>query len=207
MRKDLDNAELSAVGADEFNALFDAAQKKALESFGGFVPEERDLPRGVKKLPSEKFVSVIGWGGKARNIGTFNTPEQASAAYMSVRKDRDDAKLSTVGADEAKAMFDAAKKKAAETVGGFALRKGDLPQGVQKLPSGKFQSKIWCGGKYRNIGTFDTPEQASAAYISVRKDLVDAKVSAISADEVDAIFDEARKKALEMVQATMNSDG
>ena len=48
----------------------------------------------------------------------------------------------------------------------------------------------------RYIGTFDTPEQASVAYNSVKNDLEDAKISAFSANAVDAIFDEAKKKAL-----------
>ena len=43
--------------------------------------------------------------------------------------------------------------------------------------------------------------------MSVRKDLDDAKLSTVGADEAKATFDEAKKKALEMVQATMNSDG
>ena len=173
---------------------------------------DRDLPRGVHTLSSGNFQSTIWWGtcNKQHHIGTFDTPEQASAAYMSARKDLDDANISTVGADEKDAIFDAAKKKALESFGGFVPEERYLPTGVRKSSSGKFTSYIKWGGKCRYIGTFDTPEQASVAYtcMSVRKDLDDAKLSALGADdEAKATFDEARKKALEMVQAMMNSDG
>ena len=83
----------------------------------------------------------------------------------------------------------------------------DLPRGVHTLSSGNFQSTIWWGNKQHHIGTFDTPEKASAAYMSARKDLDDAKLSACGASEAKATFDKTRKKALEMVQAMINSDG
>ena len=164
---------------------------------------ERDLPRGVRKLPSGKFGSRLYWGGKKRSIGTFDTPEQASAAYMSMRKDLDGAKLSALGADEVDAIFDAAQTKALEAVGGKRRSKAAtseryLPRGVIKRPSGKFQSTIWWDSKKRTIGTFDTPEQASAAHMSVRRDLDDAKLRSFGFDEVKkATFDAAKKKTLE----------
>ena len=158
---------------------------------------KRDLPTGVRKLRPGKFKSEIWWRGKDHYIGAFDTPEQASGAYMSIKKKIGDANLSALGVDEVQAMFDAAKKKAAESVGGFTFETRGLPQGVHKIPSGKFQSRIKWGCKQRHIGTFDTLEQASAAFISVKKVLDDAKVSACGANEVDAIFDEAKKNALE----------
>ena len=160
---------------------------------------DRDLPRGVTKTRSEKFESRSYWNGKIRYIGTFDTPEQASAAHMSVRKDLDDAKLSALGVDEAKAAFVEVKKKALESFGGLVSEERDLPTGVYKLRSGKFKSQIWWGGKKRHIGTFDTPEQASAAHMSARKDLDDAKLRSFGSHEVkeEATFDAAKKKALE----------
>ena len=77
-----------------------------------------------------------------------------------------------------------------------AASKRNLPRGVYKAPAGKFISKVQWNGMSRYIGTFDTPEQASVAYNSVKNDLEDAKISAFSANAVDAIFDEAKKKAL-----------
>ena len=134
-------------------------------------------------------------------IGTFDTPEQASAAYVSVRKDLDDAKVSSCGANEGEAIFDAVRKKAIEAMGGAVPKKRNLPRGVYKSPPEKFQSSIWWGGMQRYIGTFDTPEQAYAAYISVKKNLNKTKLSEIDADEADAIFTAVKKKAMEMVQA------
>ena len=80
---------------------------------------EREFPRGVGKTPAGKFKAMVYWGDKGRYIGTFDTPEQASAAFMSVRKDLDDANLSTFGADEGNVIFNAAKEKARVAFGGF----------------------------------------------------------------------------------------
>jgi hypothetical protein len=91
-----------------------AAKKKKKRSKARFV---RDLPRGVYKLPSGKFQSSTCWGGKTRQIGAFDTPKQASAAFFSVREEIDDAKLSALTVDEASALFDAAKKKALDLIG------------------------------------------------------------------------------------------
>ena len=85
---------------------------------GTSVPKKRDLPQGVYKAPSGKFESRIRWGGKHCYIGTFDTPEKASAACMSARENLDNAKLLAGGADAfADATFEEAKKKALEPVG------------------------------------------------------------------------------------------
>ena len=123
---------------------------------------------------------------------------------MSVRKDLDDANISTFSADEVDTAFGAAQQKAVEAVGGIVPKKKkskgtserDLPRGVYKKSSGKYESQIRWGGKQRYIGTFDSLEQASTAYLSVRKDLEDTKQSGFSADEADVAFDSAKKKAL-----------
>ncbi len=152
---------------------------------------ERDLPTGVYKVQgyktaSGKFRARIRWCDKRHNIGAFDTPEQGSAAYLSVSEDLSKISLSGLGADEADAIFDAARKKAVEAVGGSVPQKKDLPRGVSKLPSGTFGCWISWGGKVRYIGTFVTPKQASAVYMSVRKDL-----------DNGATFNAARKKAVE----------
>jgi hypothetical protein len=108
------------LSADEAHDVFELAKKKAIELFGGFVPKkksERDLPRGVSKVSTGKYESRIRWSNKNRYIGTFDTPEQASAVYMSVKKDLARANLSTLSPDKVDAAFDAARKEAEETVG------------------------------------------------------------------------------------------
>ena len=204
VKEDLARVKSSALSAGEVNDVFDAAKKKALESFGGFVPKKRDLPQGVYMKPSGTFAASTQWGGKARCIGCFDTLEQASAAYSSVRKDLDHAKSAAFNSDKVDAIFDTAKKKALVAVGRLAERK--LPTGVRKLKSGKSQSQVWWGDKQRYIGTFDTLEQASAACMSVRNDLEDAKSSTLTTDEVNAVFVEARTKALEAVGGFVTRD-
>ena len=198
----------------------------SVEMFGGFVGEEHDLPtsKGVTKTREEryadranryepepvlptgvykakhgKFQAIIMLGDKQRYIGSsFDTPEQAAAAYMSARKDLDAANLSSCSADEVNDAFKAAKKEAKKS---FA-RERHLPTGVHKASSGKFRSVISWGGKCRRISSaFDTPEQASAAYASVKKDLDEAKLYSGCADEVNSLFDAAQKKAVERVGA------
>ena len=201
MRKDIDAA--SALDADEVDAAFNEAKKKAAEAVGRVVPEKRDLlPQGVRKRSPGKFRAYIRWGGMVRYIGTFDNPEQASAAYISVKKDLARADLSTLSADEFDAVFDEARKKAMETVGRVVPKKKNragLPRGVRNQKSGKFQAVIWCGNKDRHIGIFGTAEQASAAYMSVRKDLDNANISALGADEINTSFEAAKKNALESV--------
>ena len=161
---------------------------------------ERDLPQGVT-LSRRRFVARIHFG-KDRYVGAFDTPEQASAAYLSVKKDLEDTNLSALSAVQVEAAFGAAKKKAVEVMGGYVPEKRDLPPGVYKTLSGTFAARIRWGGTVRYIGTFDTPEQASAAYMSVTNDLSGAKPSKLGADEVLAlfdvmVFDAAQKKAIE----------
>ena len=195
VKADLAGAKASAAGAD---AAFDEAKKKAIEAVGGTHQSERDLPTGVYQQSSESFSASIWFGSNLRYIGVFDTPEQASAAYVSVKADLAGAKPSAAGVDTA---FIKAKKKAIESVGGTrATSERGLPTGVyQKSSSKKFESFISKCGNLRYIGRFDTPEQASAAYMSVKKDLDAVKLSSCSADEVDAVFNDAKKKAVKAV--------
>ena len=79
--------------------------------------------------------------------------------------------------------------------GAEGSKKRDLPRGVYEKPSGKYKSQIWWGGRSRTIGTHDAPEQASAAYLSVRKHLRAAKGSGLSADDAEDVFKAARREA------------
>jgi hypothetical protein len=37
-------------------------------------------------------------------------------------------------------------------------------KGITLLPHGKYQAQIWVDKKYRYLGSFDTQEEANAAY-------------------------------------------
>ena len=250
---DLEGVKLSTLSADEVNALFRAAKKKAVGgsssrnlgrrvaapdpvgSSSEAAPDlkkkkkrklksakpaakkkskatsKRDLPRGVYKSSSGRFESKIRFGGKTRGVGTFDTPEQASAAFMLVKKDLADANESTFGADEVDAVFYEAKKKAVTALSGVvrgatSVKKiprpsfeRDLHRCIRKKSSGKYESYTctYWGGMIRLIGTFDSFEDASAAYKSVQKDLDNASFMALGADEFENIFVAAKNKALE----------
>ena len=99
------------------------AKKKALETESDNATSKRDLPRGVYKQSGTSFTAQANWSGKTRFIGTFATPEQASAAYMSVKEDFARAKVSASGAEEVDAAFDEAKTNALESFGGFVRKK------------------------------------------------------------------------------------
>lgn len=49
-------------------------------------------------------------------------------------------------------------------------KKSELPMGVRQI-SGRYQARIACNSKTHYIGCFDTPEEASNAYQSKRKEL------------------------------------
>lgn len=50
-------------------------------------------------------------------------------------------------------------------------RRIQLPIGVRNLASGKFQARIGYCGKQIHLGAFQSPDEASAAYQSKRKEL------------------------------------
>lgn len=43
-------------------------------------------------------------------------------------------------------------------------RKRDLPMGVRRIASGRFSARLTVWGEQKQIGTFDTVEEAAAAY-------------------------------------------
>ena len=200
MKSYLAGPEASALGTA---AAFDEAKKQAVEAVEKprkkarprKATSESGLPAGVRTAPSGNYACQINWGGKTCTIGTFGTIEQASAAYVLVSSERDNA-----GAKPSAVAFVKAKKKALEAVEEVRKKKPKaMPTGVHPVSSGNFESQISRGGRTRYIGTFDTPEQAYAAHMSVKKDLDAANLSSCSADEVDAVFNDAKKKAVKAV--------
>lgn len=105
----------------------------------------RALPVGVYRSGVRYMACVRA--PLAVYLGTFDTPESASAAYQAA-----------VAAVEAgrfvRPVFDGRSRR------GVRL----LPTGVYPTRSGRFQSSVVVSGRSRHLGTFDTPEAASAAY-------------------------------------------
>ena len=52
-------------------------------------------------------------------------------------------------------------------------RKTVLPQGVKVISSGRFSSSVTHRRKRHHLGTYDTPEEASAAYENAREMLIE----------------------------------
>lgn len=50
-------------------------------------------------------------------------------------------------------------------------RRIKLPMGVRPLSSGRFSARIGYHGSQLSLGSFETPEQAQAAYLAKRKEL------------------------------------
>ncbi len=50
-------------------------------------------------------------------------------------------------------------------------RRIQLPMGVRRAASGRFQARIGHLGKQLHLGAYDTPEAAEAAYLAKRKEL------------------------------------
>ena len=196
VRNELDkDRSLSATALD---AVFEDAKARALKAAGKEVA--RGLPRGVREHISGRFKASAQYSGTKNTggyIGTFGTPEQASAAYTLVRGELD--KNRSRSAKELDGVFEAAKARALEAAGVRAPtgKKGGLPRGVQKAPSGRFQAGIKYSGtnnREKYIGTFDTPEQASTAYTLVRNEL--DKDRSLGATALDAVFEDAKARAV-----------
>ena len=113
------------------------------------------------------------------------------------------------GGKKRKRKANRAEKVTAAKKRSKAASRRDLPIGVYKAKVGKFESRIRWGCRVRYIGgTFDTPEQASAAYMSVKTDLFRVKLPLHRAENVaSAAFDAAKKKALDVAIIEQDEDG
>ena len=141
-----------------------------------------------------------------RRPGGDKVPDPVGSASASAAAP--DAAVSSVAASVSAAHVDpthvrllavSSKQHAADGGRGKERSRRDLPRGVTKLSSGRFESRIWWCGKTHYIGSFDTPEQASAAYVSVMRSIEGAQLSAFGADAVDVVFDAARRVAAQAV--------
>ena len=161
---------------------------------------------------SGKWQAQISIEHVYKYIGTFSTSEEAFAAYQIVRIELGDIDV-VRNDDELERLFQAAKKKANNWIAdaGFDVDSADgkRPQkakGIhQRRDTGRWVAKIAFNGVSKNIGTFSTSEEASAAYQLVR-DAFGHKSGRDSA-ELEALFQAARKKARgEVVNGGVDAD-
>ena len=99
---------------------------------------------------------------------------------------------------DASSLSEEAKKErisaAIEKATGVVREERDLPVGVSMTEDGE-RFKVFC--KKRYVGLFDTVEEASAAYQSVKSDLDRVNYSSLSPEAKDIHFGKARDKALQ----------
>jgi hypothetical protein len=81
----------SGIGDRTLDVMFDAAKKSVRESYRGFVADKRDLPSGVRILPSGKHKSMMYRDGKEIYVGTFASRDEAVAALEARKTLHDDA--------------------------------------------------------------------------------------------------------------------
>jgi len=139
------------------------------------VQEKRGNPNrktgmiGVSKA-GKKYQASIKYGGKQHNLGTFDTKEQAGIAYDRFVVDKSTEEVSFTlnypnmsdpEREEALKVKEPVQKKRGKpntTTGLIGVRK---KYNAQKK---KYNAQIWYGGTTKNLGTFDTKEQAGMAY-------------------------------------------
>ena len=170
----------------ELEALFQAARKKATEATQ--LPMQ---PKGISWVKQhQKWKAQINVAGKRKCIAAcFDTPDEAAAAYEIVRKALEDCILPAMDGGRL-IVYEAAKAMAIETFV-TGIRE---PKGYRQRPNGKWTARISVKGTTKDIGTFDTSEEASAAYQLVRGELGDRKRGRDSA-ELEASFKVAKRKA------------
>lgn len=175
--------------------------------------DERCKMQQVKSNILSSFRSTeMASAGKP--AGTFFTSEEASAAYNLVREALGDRKCGRDSA-ELEASFQAAKARAAGLKDAPGASKARAREAAvadtkaitssqntkgyyQRRDTGKWDAQIKLKGKSKGIGSFATPEGASAAYQIVR-DKLGVVNSSIDYDELEPLFQAAKKKAREEV--------
>jgi group I intron endonuclease len=116
------------------------------------IKRTRDLPRGV--LPREgRYVAKITWNKRQYQLGTFNTPEEASQTYQNAEK---------------------YIKEGCEKFAHLLIIKEPhcYPTGVCKRTNGKFTATIVINKKQKYLGIFDDLESAISARLAAKQSLL-----------------------------------
>lgn len=84
------NIDIDHVDRDKTNNRFDNLRivNRSINQQNRVNPRSDNKTKilGVRQTQSGKFYAKIGINGKRHSIGTFNTPEEASAAYLAAKK-------------------------------------------------------------------------------------------------------------------------
>ena len=171
------------------------------------------LPQGVSETSGKWRVRVF-YQSSQRDIGTFQTLEQATLANeiarSMIKKDRN----LQLSAEDCERNFKLAKEAALASVPNNemcsestkpAARK--LPPGVHETPNGTWQVRVWYQGRQPCIGTFPTLEQATTANEIARNMLKKDKGLQLSAEECERNVKLAREAALADVPDIFSSSG
>lgn len=133
---------------------------KSRVTVGGLVYTQVKTPRSNKR--PYRYIEFGGRGYFAHRVAWFlATGEQPTGMIDHINQNSLDNRICNLrqATDSQNAANSAAKKKR------------DLPKGVHSRRPGRFTATITKDRVQRTIGTFDTPEEASAAYLETAKRL------------------------------------
>ena len=128
-------------------------------------PNQKTGLIGVTKS-GKKYRAKITYGGKAKNLGTFDTKQQAGMAYDRFVVDKSTEEVFfTLNYPR---MTDHEREEALNVEEPVQEKRGNPNQktgliGVSKNRK-KYIASIRYGGKTKHLGTFDTKEEAGIAY-------------------------------------------
>lgn len=122
--------------------------------------KQNGLPLGTYlRQATQKYQATIKVGGKSYNLGSYNDPTLAAAAYAAALE----AVETVMVACDQYPLLLANAVEAATNFRPQSRTLRELPKGVWRKGN-RFAASIWNQGTQQHLGTFDTPEQASAAY-------------------------------------------